>query len=278
MLAVRGVIEFGKRTVKVLGRKKVLMVVWAFGCLCLCLCDGEGADPPPCLDDGELAFLRRLSSCDLFELGELVGVASSASTPVPVDSAEWDSVVVEGVRCLPADAAALLREALAELGHQPTRRAPAAALAARGPEELLDELPQEQLDALARDAVDLVVDEGSVDDAARRAHETRAVERLQVPRSCWDANKGPQVFFADPPVHLDPADPTRHLELDAGSLSERDFPSELVRFRAGVCFPPGAPVPPDRACTVWFSHAHMPTELQNVGERYCSAPYGRHAF
>jgi len=264
-----------------LRRHAVLLAAWAFGSLCMRLCIGVGADPPPaCLDESAFSFLRRLSSRDLFELGELVGVASSASTPVSVDSAEWDNVVVEGVRCLPADAAALVREALAELGHchQPTRRAPAAALEARGPEELLDELPQEQLDALARDAVDLVVDEGSEDYAARRAHETRAAERLQVPLSCWDANRGPQVFFADPPVHLDPADPTRHLQVDAGSLSERDFPSELVRFRAGVCFPPGAPVPSDRACTVWFSHTHMATELQNVGEQYCSAPYGRHTF
>ena len=71
-----------------------------------------------CLDQAELGFLQRLPSSDLFELGELVGVDSVDRKISVVNSAEWDSVVIEGVRCVKRDLAPLVQEALRELGYR----------------------------------------------------------------------------------------------------------------------------------------------------------------
>ena len=71
-----------------------------------------------CLDRAELGFLQRLPSSDLFELGELVGIDSVDRKISVVNSAEWDSVVIEGVRCVKRDLAPLVQEALRELGYR----------------------------------------------------------------------------------------------------------------------------------------------------------------
>ena len=78
-----------------------------------------------CLDGDEMAFLQRLPNHELFFLGELVGVVPSDAAGAPPTwsggtlastSAEWESVVIESVRCLPTESTLILRQALAELG------------------------------------------------------------------------------------------------------------------------------------------------------------------
>ena len=78
-----------------------------------------------CLDGDETAFLQRLPNHELFFLGELVGVVPGDAVGAPSTwsggtlaptSAEWESVVIESVRCLPTGSTLILRQALAELG------------------------------------------------------------------------------------------------------------------------------------------------------------------
>ena len=86
--------------------------------------DGEhpGLEAVSCLDGDETAFLQRLPNHGLLFLGELVGVvpgdAVGAQTTwsLAPTSAEWESVVIESVRCLPTGSTFILRQALAELG------------------------------------------------------------------------------------------------------------------------------------------------------------------
>ena len=89
--------------------------------------DGEhpGLEAVSCLDGDETAFLQRLPNHELVFLGELVGVVPgeavgaqtkwSGGTLAPT-SAEWESVVIESVRCMPAGSTLILRRARAELG------------------------------------------------------------------------------------------------------------------------------------------------------------------
>ncbi len=84
-----------------------------------------GLEAVSCLDGDETAFLQRLPNYELLFLGELVGVVPgdavgaqttwSGRTLSPT-SAEWESVVIESVRCLPTGSTFILRQALAELG------------------------------------------------------------------------------------------------------------------------------------------------------------------
>lgn len=215
-------------------------------------------------------FLQRLSSRDLFELGELVGVTS---TELPaMDSGEWDSIVIDGVRCLSGDSLSLLREALVELGWKADTwrdgKVYTTLGAATDDEEEMREME------LASSAVDLdVLVRDQEEESGRSRQEELLKERLLVPRSCWDAARGPQVFFADPPVHLDPGDPDRHIEYDAGRVSYWDFRSEFVTMRAGVCFPPGSRIPQQETCDVVFTHSNQLPDNE-AGETICRAPFG----
>ena len=71
-----------------------------------------------CLSDSDFGFVQRLSSRDLYEIGELVGIygpEGSMSSP-----AEWGAFVIDRVRCLSPDGILLVQEALLELGHSGT--------------------------------------------------------------------------------------------------------------------------------------------------------------
>jgi len=84
-----------------------------------------GLEAVSCLDGDETAFLQRLPNHELYFLGELVGVVPGDAVGAPPTwsggtlaptSAEWESVVIESVRCLPTGSTLILRQALAELG------------------------------------------------------------------------------------------------------------------------------------------------------------------
>jgi hypothetical protein len=85
----------------------------------------RGKEAVSCLDGDETAFLQRLPNHELFFLGELVGVIPGDAVGAPPTwsggtlaptSAEWESVVIESVRCLPTGSTLILRQALVELG------------------------------------------------------------------------------------------------------------------------------------------------------------------
>ena len=238
--------------------------------LCHGLCERPHA---PCVHIFRCAgFLQRLSSRDLFELGELVGVTS---TEVPaMDSGEWDSIVIDGVRCLSGDSLSLLREALTELGWKAGAWRDGKMYTTLG--AATDEEEEMREMELASSAVDLdVLVRDQEEESERSRQEELLKERLLVPRSCWDAARGPQVFFADPPVHLDPSDPARHIEYDAGRVGYWDFKSEFITMHAGVCFPPGSRIPQgqEEKCAVVFSHSNQLPDNE-AGETICRAPFG----
>ena len=91
---------------------------WLLLCVSLCACTCLEASAPPnlvCLSDVESTFLSRLSSHEQWELAQLAGVNPPATEP-----ATWgDRAVARRMQCLPSDRAALLVEALAELGCVP---------------------------------------------------------------------------------------------------------------------------------------------------------------
>jgi hypothetical protein len=194
-----------------------------------------------------------------------------------MESGEWDSIVIDGVRCLPVDGLSLLRQALDELGCRADQWAGGKASAMLGSDT--DDEEEEKMEMeLASNAVDLeVLVQGDEEESRSSIHEALLAERLAVPGSCWDGKRGPQVFFADPPVHLDPGDPTRHLEYDAGRLGFWDFKSELVALRAGVCFPlgslPAQATVANGSCRVVFSHSNQVAST-DTGEMVCTAPFG----
>lgn len=79
-----------------------------------------------CLYRDELQLLQQLPSATLLELGKLVGVGpfATAGAQVSTDvdshtlaptSAEWDSVIIESVMCLPTETTLIVRQALAVL-------------------------------------------------------------------------------------------------------------------------------------------------------------------
>ena len=229
-----------------------------------------------CLDGSQVGFLQRLSSRDLLELGELAGVTAMDGTSL---SAEWDSVVIDSVRCLPPAGSELVKEALIELGYRKGQWATEVGSGGSytlsvGSQGDLFEVEDRVNSMLARDAVDLDVHHDNEEEVhRRRAHDARLGERLIVPGSCWDAARGSQVFFADPPIHLDPADPTRHSEYAAGQLGMWDFGSEQIVFRAGVCFPPGSPYTNGQnRCKVFFTHSQQ-SDPESLGEVVCRAPF-----
>ena len=250
-----------------------------------------------CLSAGEFGFVQRLSSRDLYEIGELVGIywpEGSMSSP-----AECGAFVIDRIRCLSPDVMLLVQEALVELGNSGTvpgegeqrqqwaARSDAAAahhqtgalsnefkmpakqqqlrvdpadgkaypldsfldfygedegkfhfnrLSTAGQQGIWDESatlfvgenqdPVDYEDQWQKELAQANVDMNL--DVARKSTEDEKdklmrEERLLAPASCWNPTRGPQVFFADPPVHLDPADPTRQIEQEAGKLSTRDF-------------------------------------------------------
>ena len=76
----------------------------------------RGKEAVSCLDGDETAFLQRLPNHELFFLGELVGVVPGDAVGAPPTwsggtlapaSAEWESVVIESVRCLPTESSAM---------------------------------------------------------------------------------------------------------------------------------------------------------------------------
>ena len=256
------------RTAKPSQPKRIVLPAWIALALFLVVdssgragaADASDSTSRTCLDEGEFAFLRRLSSYDLRELGELVGV-HARTHPLPEEwgPAEWDSVVIESVRCLPEDGLSLVQEALGELGYE------------------------DESTALARNAVDLDdTPESERAVTSRLAQEALDAESLQVPLSCWDGQLGPQVFFFDPAVHLDPADATRHGTHRAGSLSVWDFESRHISLRPAICFPPNTALPRDgRGCHVSFTHTHGQSDADvekwqaglghaDSGQRVCS--------
>ena len=202
-----------------------------------------------CLSDSEFGFVSRLSNRDLYEIGELVGIYLPMVSMTPD---EWGSHVINRVRCLSADGILLAQEALLELGHRGTEAQSAGAgilddriTSFMGdnqyPADYLDRLQIDQEVAEREHAqanVDLDLENQDPADYEDDNHKKlMQEERLLAPGSCWNPARGPQVFFADPPVHLDSDDRTRHVEQEAGRLSTWDFRREEIRLHA---FPPGS--------------------------------------
>jgi hypothetical protein len=247
-------LEAGKDTSLNMGLKNVVWALLALVLQAVGNIEASNSSRIVCLSDSEFAFVQRLSRYDLYEIGELVGLylpdpEGSMSSP-----AEWGAFVIDRVRCLSPDGMLLVQEALLELGHSWT-------------EPQLDEA---EFLAQANVDMDLDVARKSTED---EKHKLMREERLIAPASCWNPTRGPQVFFADPPVHLDPADPTRQIEQEAGKLSTWDFKSEEMRLRAGVCFPPGSKLARPRGCTIALQKGNaLPHEKS--GQVICSAPFG----
>jgi hypothetical protein len=245
-----------------------------------------------CLSDREFGFVQRLSNRDLHEIGELVGIHLPM---VSMTSDERGSYVINRVRCLSADGLLLAQEALVELGHigteaqgagqeeQGSRPTPPGVGAGifdesitffmgdnQDPADYEDRWKIEKEEAEREHAqanVDLDLENQDPADYEGDNHKKlMQEERLLAPGSCWNPARGPQVFFADPPVHLDPDDRTRHVQQEAGRLSTWDFRSEEMRLRAGVCFPPGSKLARPRSCKVFFSHMEMSEAQQKSGE------------
>jgi hypothetical protein len=82
-----------------------------------------------CLNQAQFNFLQNLSSLDLFELAELVGLNELSHQAGA--SGEWGSAM--SLRCLPPDSALTVQEALVELGY-----------AAQSTNAAIQELPQDQ--------------------------------------------------------------------------------------------------------------------------------------
>ena len=219
---------------------------WLLLCVSLCACTCLAASAPPnlvCLSDVESTFLSRLSSHEQWELAQLAGVNPPATEP-----ATWgDRAVARRMQCLPSDRAALLVEALAELGCVPAEANRQLAASTDSGDVTARDIgggtrSREQPPALSPHAQTTASDsfggairaqhnaetgefserfrgpeegeegeEAAEEAAARLADAIGDAEHLLAPGSCWNDALGPQVFFAEPAVHLDPADPSRHI-------------------------------------------------------------------
>ena len=104
----------------------LVLAVWVLGSASLLQqASADGAEV--CLSGDELMFLQQLPGPELFAIGELVGVTAHQSSMahwVGVEI-EWESLIIESVRCSSQhDSILLLKAALAELGFsRPPHRA-----------------------------------------------------------------------------------------------------------------------------------------------------------